>query len=118
MFITGFPAGAWSTNCYVLATGPGEPCVIVDPGQDSIDRVHEIIAANRLVPAAVMLTHGHMDHVWSVAPVTRDFEVPALIQVCGALVAISGLWVFFAEIPAPGAMTTESPGLIQSSSAG
>lgn len=80
MFITGFPAGAWSTNCYILATGPGEPCVIVDPGQDSIDRVHEIIAENRLVPAAVLLTHGHMDHVWSVAPVTRDFEVPALIH--------------------------------------
>lgn len=80
MFITGFPAGAWSTNCYVIATGPGEPCVIVDPGQDSIDRVHEIIGENRLVPAAVMLTHGHMDHVWSVAPVTRDFEVPALIH--------------------------------------
>jgi len=80
LFITGFPAGAWSTNCYVLATGPGEPCVIVDPGQDSIDRVHEIIGENRLVPAAVMLTHGHMDHVWSVAPVTRDFEVPALIH--------------------------------------
>ena len=80
MFITGFPAGAWSTNCYVLATGPREPCVIVDPGQDSIDRVHEIIGENRLVPAAVMLTHGHMDHVWSVAPVTRDFEVPALIH--------------------------------------
>lgn len=80
MFITGFPAGAWSTNCYVLATGPGEPCVIVDPGQDSIDRVHEIVRENRLLPAAVLLTHGHMDHVWSVAPLTRDFEIPALIH--------------------------------------
>lgn len=80
MLIQGFPAGSWSTNCYVLATAPGEPCVIVDPGQDSIDSVHEIVREHRLVPAAVILTHGHMDHVWSVAPVSRDFEIPALIH--------------------------------------
>ena len=80
MFITGFPAGAWGTNCYVLAMAPGEPCVIVDPGQSSIDRVHEIVRDNRLTPAAVLLTHGHMDHVWSVAPVSRDFDIPAFIH--------------------------------------
>lgn len=80
MFVTGFPAGAWSTNCYVLAAGPGEPCLIIDPGQDSIDRVHEIVRENNLVPAAVLLTHGHMDHVWSVAPVSRDFDIPAVIH--------------------------------------
>lgn len=80
MFITGFPAGSWATNCYVLAAGVGEPCLIVDPGQDSIDRVHDIVRENRLVPAAVLLTHGHIDHVWSVAPVSRDFEVPAFIH--------------------------------------
>lgn len=80
MLIQGFPAGSWSTNCYVLATAPGEPCVIVDPGQNSIDSVHELVREHRLVPAAVILTHGHMDHVWSVAPVSRDFEIPALIH--------------------------------------
>jgi glyoxylase-like metal-dependent hydrolase (beta-lactamase superfamily II) len=80
LFITGFPAGSWSTNCYVLALGPGEPCIIVDPGQASIDHVHEIVREHHLVPAAVLLTHGHIDHVWSVAPVSRDFEVPAFIH--------------------------------------
>ena len=80
MFITGFPAGSWSTNCYVVAVGPGEPCLVVDPGQDSIDRVHDVVRENKLTPAAVLLTHGHIDHVWSVAPVSRDFEVPAFIH--------------------------------------
>jgi hydroxyacylglutathione hydrolase len=80
LFITGFPAGSWGTNCYVLASAPGEPCIIVDPGQDSIDRVHEIVRDNKLTPAAVVLTHGHMDHVWSVAPVGRDFDIPAYIH--------------------------------------
>ena len=80
MFITGFPAGSWSTNCYVVAVGPGEPCLIVDPGQESIDRVHDVVREHKLTPAAVLLTHGHIDHVWSVAPVSRDFEIPAFIH--------------------------------------
>ncbi len=80
MLVAGFPAGAWSTNCYVVASGPGEPCVIVDPGQQSIDGVHELIRQHRLAPAAVLLTHGHIDHIWSVAPLSSEFEIPALIH--------------------------------------
>ncbi len=80
MLIAGFPAGSWATNCYVLAAGPGEPCVIVDPGQESIDGVQEILREHRLLPAAVLLTHGHIDHVWSVAPLASEFEIPALIH--------------------------------------
>ena len=80
MLIAGFPAGSWATNCYVVATGPGEPCVIIDPGQESIDGVHEIIREHRLAPAAVLLTHGHIDHVWSVAPLSSEFDIPALIH--------------------------------------
>lgn len=80
MLITGFPAGSWGTNCYVLASGPGEPCLVVDPGQDSIAGVQEILREHRLLPAAVLLTHGHIDHIWSVAPLTDEFDIPALIH--------------------------------------
>ena len=81
MLIAGFPAGSWATNCYVIASDPGEPCIIVDPGQESIDGVHELIREHRLAPAAVLLTHGHIDHVWSVAPLSSEFDIPALIHV-------------------------------------
>ncbi len=81
MLITGFPAGAWATNCYVVASGPGEPCVIIDPGQESIDGVMDVIREHRLAPAAILLTHGHIDHVWSVTPIGRDFGIPAMIHV-------------------------------------
>ena len=80
MLVAGFPAGSWATNCYVLAAGPGEPCLVVDPGQESFGGVQEIIAEHRLTPAAVLLTHGHIDHVWSVAPVTSTFSIPAVIH--------------------------------------
>jgi glyoxylase-like metal-dependent hydrolase (beta-lactamase superfamily II) len=80
VLITGFPAGSWGTNCYVLASGPGEPCLVIDPGQDSIDGIQDILREHRLLPAAVLLTHGHIDHVWSVAPLTDHFDIPALIH--------------------------------------
>jgi glyoxylase-like metal-dependent hydrolase (beta-lactamase superfamily II) len=80
MLIKGFPAGSWATNCYVLAMGPGEPALIIDPGQDSIDAVHEILEKYRLRPAGVLLTHGHIDHIWSVAPLGKEFGIPALIH--------------------------------------
>ena len=35
MLIAGFPAGAFQTNCFVVAAGAGEPCLVVDPGQDA-----------------------------------------------------------------------------------
>lgn len=80
MLVAGFPTGSWSTNCYVVASAPGEPCIIIDPGQDSIDGVHELIREHRLAPAAVLLTHGHIDHVWSAAPLSAKFDIPALIH--------------------------------------
>lgn len=80
MLIVGFPAGAWGTNCYVVANGPGEPCLVIDPGQDSISGVQDAVREHRLAPAAVLLTHGHIDHIWSVAPVSHDFGIPAFIH--------------------------------------
>lgn len=80
MLIVGFPAGAWGTNCYVVATAPGEPCLVIDPGQDAIDGVQEAVREHRLQPAAVLLTHGHIDHIWSVAPVAAGFGIPAYIH--------------------------------------
>ncbi|MGH3750616.1 MAG: MBL fold metallo-hydrolase, partial [Micromonosporaceae bacterium] len=32
MLVTGFPADAFGTNCYIVAPAAGEQCVIVDPG--------------------------------------------------------------------------------------
>ena len=80
MLIAGFPAGSWATNCYVVASGPGEPCLVIDPGQESMDGVLEIVEEHRLAPAAVLLTHGHIDHIWSVAPVSARFDIPAVIH--------------------------------------
>ncbi|HEY3033144.1 MAG TPA: MBL fold metallo-hydrolase, partial [Streptosporangiaceae bacterium] len=61
MLVAGFPAGSFAANCYVVAPGPGEECVIIDPGQDAEAGIADILATHRLKPVAVMLTHGHID---------------------------------------------------------
>jgi hydroxyacylglutathione hydrolase len=80
VLVTGFPAGSFAANCYVVAPAPGEECVIVDPGQDAQRGIEELLARYRLKPIAVLLTHGHLDHVWSVAPVCGAKGIPAYIH--------------------------------------
>jgi hydroxyacylglutathione hydrolase len=80
VLITGFPAGSFAANCYLVAPEPGAECVIIDPGEDSGARIAEIVADRRLKPVAVLLTHGHIDHVWSVAPVCGARGIPAYIH--------------------------------------
>ena len=80
MLVAGFPAGAFAANCYVVAPAPGQECVIIDPGQDAERGIEELLAEHRLRPAAVLLTHGHIDHVWSVAPVCGAKGIPAYIH--------------------------------------
>jgi hydroxyacylglutathione hydrolase len=80
VLIAGFPAGPWAANCYVVATGPGSECVVVDPGKDSADGIAEIVREHRLKPVSVLLTHGHVDHMWSVAPVAGTYDATAWIH--------------------------------------
>lgn len=80
MLIAGFPAGSFAANCYVVASGPGTECLIIDPGQDAEPGIEEIVAKYKLRPAAVLATHGHIDHIWSVAPVCDASGIPAYIH--------------------------------------
>ena len=80
MLIAGFPAGSFATNCYLVAPGPGSECIIIDPGQDAEPGIAEVLASHRLKPVAVVATHGHIDHIWSVAPVCGARGIPAYIH--------------------------------------
>ncbi len=80
MFIAGFPAGPWGTNCYVVATAPGQECVVVDPGKDAASGVAEVVREHNLKPVSVLVTHGHIDHMWCVAPVAGSYDATAYIH--------------------------------------
>jgi hydroxyacylglutathione hydrolase len=80
VLVAGFPAGSFQTNCYVVASAAGEACIVVDPGQDAVEPLDALLAEHRLTPVAVLLTHGHFDHTFSVAPVCDGHDVPAWIH--------------------------------------
>ncbi|HEX3907941.1 MAG TPA: MBL fold metallo-hydrolase [Mycobacteriales bacterium] len=80
MLVAGFPAGPWQTNCWVVAPDRGEQCVVIDPGHGAEGPLDDVLLEFGLQPVAVLLTHGHVDHTWSVAPVCGAKNVPALIH--------------------------------------
>jgi glyoxylase-like metal-dependent hydrolase (beta-lactamase superfamily II) len=70
--------GPFETNCFLAWTNPAEAFVI-DPGADA-DVIAETIMAHRLTVAAILLTHGHVDHVSAVADVQDRFEAPVFLH--------------------------------------
>jgi hydroxyacylglutathione hydrolase len=80
VFITGFPAGLLACNCYVLARSDGSDAIVVDPGQRAMAPLRRILDEHHLTPAAVFLTHGHIDHIWSAQKVADTYGCPAFIH--------------------------------------
>lgn len=80
VLVIGFPAASFGTNCFILAPAQGEECVIVDPGIGVAGRVSELVTQFTLRPVAVLLTHGHIDHTYSVTPICGAHGVAAHIH--------------------------------------
>jgi glyoxylase-like metal-dependent hydrolase (beta-lactamase superfamily II) len=64
----------------VVAPEAGGECVVVDPGLEVVPELDELLAEHRLQPVAVLLTHGHIDHTFSVTPVCGARGIPAYLH--------------------------------------
>jgi hydroxyacylglutathione hydrolase len=80
VFIAGFPTGMLSANCYVVAQQAGAPCVVIDPGEDALESLRELLSSHSLQPVAVLLTHGHLDHAASLRTVSEEFGIPGYLH--------------------------------------
>ena len=80
MLVAGFPAQMFATNCWVVAPAAGQECVVVDPGVGVTGQLDDLLREHRLRPVAVLLTHGHLDHVFSVTPVCGARGIPAYVH--------------------------------------
>lgn len=108
MIVEGYTVGAWRSNTYILAAREGEGAVVVDPGQDAEGIVADRLAAHGLALQAVLLTHGHIDHVWSAATVADPAGVPAwlhpddryMLDNPGAALGAAGASPFDIAVPA------------------
>jgi hydroxyacylglutathione hydrolase len=67
-------------NCYVVAPQTGGEAIVVDPGQNAMRPLRRALDEHRLTPAGVLLTHGHIDHIWAAQRVCDTFGIPAYIH--------------------------------------
>ena len=81
MLIASFAAPAFATNCWIIAPGEGQECIVIDPGMPDVSfDVMKICQEHRLKPVATLVTHGHLDHTFSVVPVCEGYSIPAYIH--------------------------------------
>lgn len=62
-------------NCYILAAGPNQPALVIDPGAGAATFVHKTLTTYNLQLHSVLLTHGHPDHCWDANAVASDLPV-------------------------------------------
>ena len=81
MLVASFPAPAFATNCWIIAPGHGQECIVIDPGMPDVSfEVMKICQEHALKPIATLVTHGHLDHTFSVVPVCEGYAIPAYIH--------------------------------------
>ena len=81
MLVRSFPAPMFATNCWIIAPSEGSECIIVDPGMPDISRdIEMIIEEHKLKPVAALMTHGHLDHTFSITPLADGYDIPAYIH--------------------------------------
>ena len=72
------PLGAYQTNCYLVWEETSDTCVVIDPGYEPETVLAEAKRLGKRI-AAVLLTHGHFDHVGGVKGIAMDAECPVYL---------------------------------------
>ncbi len=78
MNISRIIVGAIDTNCWLVDRGDGST-IIIDPGADA-ERIKLAIQEKQLAPKAIILTHGHYDHIGAAPSLMNFFNLPAYIS--------------------------------------
>lgn len=84
MRIAGFAAGPFQTNCYVVANG--DRAFVIDPGLGAHEAVSQMAQEQGLTVEAVVLTHGHIDHIRDAAA----FGVETFVHPADAFMLLRG----------------------------
>lgn len=74
MKIEKFVVGAVMTNCYVVYDEKRKDAVIIDPGAEA-RKIADFIRKEELLVRAVLLTHGHFDHMLAARELCQEFSV-------------------------------------------
>lgn len=74
-FIDHMVLGSVSTNCYFLKSADSKEAVIIDPA-DSPEQIKEYLEKEQLQPKAILLTHGHYDHIMAAKELREQYQIP------------------------------------------
>ncbi len=67
--------GEMEVNCYIIIDELSSECAIIDAGAEP-QKIIDFIENEKLSPKAIILTHGHYDHIGACAEVMNRFNVP------------------------------------------
>ena len=70
--------GAYQTNCYLVWDEASSTCVVIDPGYEPDTILYEVKNLGKEI-AAVLLTHGHFDHVGAVKDLAAETGCPVYL---------------------------------------
>ena len=69
-----FQVGQIMTNCYLMINKETRECLVIDPG-DQPDKIKNKIAEANAKPVAILLTHGHFDHILAMNEIKRAYGI-------------------------------------------
>lgn len=67
--------GIVGTNCYIVYDKDTKEAVVLDPGAEE-ERIISFIEEEKLKPQAILLTHGHFDHILAVPALQEKYQIP------------------------------------------
>lgn len=79
MIVKRIPAGIYAANCYIVMDEETKDAVLIDIGGDE-DDVIEVLEDLGAKPVAILLTHGHVDHVSGVTPFKKKYDIPVYLN--------------------------------------
>ena len=71
--------GMIMTNCYLMMNTDTKEALIIDPGAEA-DKIKEMVQKEGAKPGAILLTHGHHDHIGAVNEIKRTYDVPVYVH--------------------------------------
>lgn len=73
------PLGDYQTNCYLAWDESADQCIVIDPGYTPETVLAEVKKLNKTI-AAILLTHGHFDHVGGVRAIAEQACCPVYLH--------------------------------------
>lgn len=93
MIIKRIPAGIYAANCYIIASEGTKDALVIDPGGDEEIITNEI-EKNGYVVKAILLTHGHIDHVGAVKALATKYNVKTYINQKDLILMEKGTYIY------------------------